>query len=71
MIAIVQQRKPDKINEEIRKAYEALKDDNGKVMKDYLKNLLQNTGEKLTPDEVTPYSFISHHAIMRNMTSLK
>lgn len=63
LVSIVQQRKPDKINEEIRKAYEALKDDKGKVMKDYLKNLLQNTGEKLTPDEVMIYSILYH--IMR------
>ena len=65
MVEIVQRRKPENINQEIRKAYEALKDDNGKVMKDYLKNLLQNTGEKLTPDEVTPYSYSPSIFIMR------
>ena len=49
---LVEKRKPDTLNNEIRKAYEALKDNNGKVLKRYLKNLLQNTGEKLTNDEV-------------------
>ena len=52
LIQIVQKRKPEHINQEIRKAFEALKDDQGKVLKSYLKNLLLNTGEKLTPDEV-------------------
>ena len=61
LVAIVQKRKPDAINQEIRKAYEALKDDQGKVLKSYLKSLLQNTGEKLTPDEVhqNPHSLHS------------
>ena len=49
---IVQKRRPENINQEIRKAFEALKDSDGKVLKSYLKGLLMNTGEKLTPDEV-------------------
>eukprot|EP00483_Globobulimina_turgida_P000615 UN00615 len=52
LMQIVQKRKPENINQEIRKAYESLKDDDGKVLKSYLKNLLMNTGEKLTPDEL-------------------
>eukprot|EP00484_Ammonia_sp_Unknown_P001598 CAMPEP_0197020512 /NCGR_PEP_ID=MMETSP1384-20130603/1319_1 /TAXON_ID=29189 /ORGANISM="Ammonia sp." /LENGTH=152 /DNA_ID=CAMNT_0042448157 /DNA_START=25 /DNA_END=483 /DNA_ORIENTATION=+ len=53
LIKIVQKRKPENMTQEIRKAYDSLKDDNGKVTKDYLKYLLQNTGEKLTPDELS------------------
>eukprot|EP01083_Nonionella_stella_P223801 797221_1 len=53
LMKIVQKRKPENINQEIRKAYESLKDEDGKVLKSYLKNLLMNTGEKLTPNELT------------------
>merc|ERR1712228_523887 len=53
LVQIVQNRKPENINQEIRKAFEALKDDDGKVLKEYLKNLLMNTGEKLTPQELS------------------
>merc|ERR1712019_21753 len=52
LVQIVQKRKPENINQEIRKAFEALKDSEGKVLKSYLKGLLMNTGEKLTPDEL-------------------
>lgn len=52
IVEIVERRKPENLNKEIRNAFEALKNDNGSINKSYLKNLLQSSGEKLTKDEV-------------------
>ncbi|ETO24599.1 hypothetical protein RFI_12556, partial [Reticulomyxa filosa] len=51
LLRVVEKRKPDNLNNEIRKAFENLKDSEGKVLKRYLRNLLQNTGEKLSTEE--------------------
>eukprot|EP01084_Bolivina_argentea_P066955 122045_1 len=63
LMNIVHKRKPEAINAEIRKAYESLKNDEGKVLKEYLKNLLMNTGEKLTPNELAAFDKYPGHEL--------
>ena len=50
---IVSKRNPENMNQELRKAFNALRNNKGKVMKKYLKNLLQKTNDKLTPNELS------------------
>ena len=53
MLEIVHKRKPETLSDEIRKAFEALKEDgSGHVLKKYLINLLSSTGDSLSRQEV-------------------